>query len=53
MQNAKGTCTANRFCHKYVKNGTCSADTIVVEEVGMIDAGIWANCRRWANNGYW
>ncbi len=43
VQNADGTCTANRFCGKYVKNRTCSADTIVVEEVGLIDAGIWAD----------
>ena len=43
VQNAEGTCAATSFCHKYVKNGTCSADTIVVEEVGMIDAGIWAD----------
>jgi hypothetical protein len=46
VQNIEGQCTADHFCHRYILHGSCRADTVVVEEVSMIDASIWAELGR-------
>ena len=35
--------TADHYCHKYIKNGTPSCHTLVVEELTQINVQIWAD----------
>jgi hypothetical protein len=38
-----GAVTADHYVRKHIRNGICSCDVLVVEELSQIEAGLWAD----------
>ena len=48
VQNIEGDCTADHFVHKYIRNGSCSAHTLCLEEISQLDVGLWGELSKLA-----